>query len=285
MSSGNRISTLQNGADQAFGFNVTVSPGSGNNSPVTSNPPIIFIPIDTVWSYTIASADSNGNTLTFSLPDPSGGGIYGTWTQLAGLTIDPNTGALSLNTAGFTVGNQYSAVVEITDGFTTIASDFILEVVAELELPVITSDGVDFCIFSGFIHTNILSAILPTSPSTSLTWAVLSASIDNLVITQIDNTLTLVFTPTDAQNGEVHIINLSVINPLTGAITYLNLTYTIKDPTIDDIITLFNTTIKDVGVECNRLDSLNLILCYKETQYKIWEKGQETSDEQKKKLG
>ena len=287
MSSGNRISTLQNGAaDEPFGMETTVSPGSGNSSPTTSIPPILKVPTNKVdWTYNVPASDPNGSLLTYTLPDTSSGGIYGNWDQIAGLIIDENTGQLSLDTTGFTIGDLYTVVIEITDGSTTIPVDFIIEFVEVLEIPVISSADLNECVYAGLTYNYNFTASIPSDPTIALTWSELSGPVDNLSNdTSVQNEFAMTFSPNKSQIGQVYVVNLSVTNLVTGAISYLNITFTVKEAQIDDLINIFNCAIKNVAVECDKLNSLERILCLREKQTDIWKNGENKSAEHKDKL-
>tara|TARA_B100001248_G_scaffold262467_1_gene258644 strand:- start:196 stop:1875 length:1680 start_codon:yes stop_codon:yes gene_type:complete len=284
MNSYARISTLQNGADQGFGLETIVRPGSNTSSPITSIPPILSVPNNNInWTYSVPASDPDGGNLTYSLPDPSDG-IYGTWSQIAGLSIDPNTGILSLNTTTFTIGHQHTVVIEISNGSTTIPVDFIIEFVESLELPVISSSNLDECVYAGLTYNYNFTASIPSDPTIVLTWAELSALPSNASTSVPTNPLTLTYSPNQSQVGDVNIINLSVTNILTGARTDLNVTFTVKEANIDDLVNIFNCAIKDIGVECDRLSSLDRILCMREKKLQVWKDGQIKSIESKEKL-
>lgn len=279
MSSNARISTLQEGAaDDPFGLETTVSPGSGQSSPVTSVPAIVKAPVDVAWTYTIPASDPDGGALTYTFADTTAGSgsIYGEWNVIPGMTINLNTGVISLDTTGLTIGHLYSVVILISDGSTIIPVDFIIEIVAAIELPIISSGDLDICTFAGMTYNYIFTATLQSDPTTVITWAVLSAVPPNGIIDlSVQNQLALTFSPKLDQVGNVYIINLSATDTATGAVVYLNVTFTVKQAYIDDIINIFNCSIKDVTVQCERLNSLERILCLKEKENKIWKTGKE----------
>lgn len=279
MSTNARINTLQNdAANQSFGLETIVSPGSGNDSPKTSIPPILQVPINTNWLYNVPAIDPNSNTLSYSLvdlTDPENTSIYGTWTQIDGLTIDSDSGELSLDTTGFTIGHLYSVLIKISNGTTTIPVDFIIEFVDSIELPLIVDGYLDEIIFSGLNYDYSFVANIPSDPTIELTWTVVSALPQNLTYyTNVTNTILLIFSPSYIQIGEVYVINLSVTNNLNGATSYLNITFTIKENTIYNVINIFNCAIKNIVVECDRLTALEQILCIKEKRMVIWKNGQ-----------
>ena len=287
MSSGNRISTLQNGAaDELFGMETIVIPGSGKSSPTTSIPPILKVPVNKFdWTYYVPASDPDSSQLNYTLPDTSSGGIYGNWDQIAGLIIDENTGELSLDTTGFTIGDLYTVVIEITDGSTTIPVDFIIEFVEVLEIPVISSADLNECVYAGLTYNYNFTASIPSDPTIALTWSELSGPVDNLSNdTSVQNQFAMTFSPNKSQIGQVYVVNLSVTNLVTGAISYLNITFTIKEAQIDDLINIFNCAIKNVAVECDKLNSLERILCLREKQTDIWKNGENKSAEHKDKL-
>ena len=171
MSSGDRISTLINAPDAGFGLETQVYPESVTGSP-KADPfrPIIRADINNPnWTYQIITSHPNGAPVTYNLPNTNLGGIYGTWPQittpdttaaalggyddtLGDIQVDSNTGELSLNTNGFTTGDQYSVVVVMSDGNTTVPLDFLLEFVDNIENPVISSGDLNECVFAGLTY-------------------------------------------------------------------------------------------------------------------------------------
>ena len=191
---------------------------------------------------------------------------------------------MSLDTSGFNINDKYSVVIEISDGSTTIPVDFMIKFVDSIELPHINFDDLDECVFAGLNYNYPLIASIPSDPSIELTWNVLSVLPTNVTTeTSENNTLSLLFSPSSDQIGEVYVINLSVYNPNNGATSYLNITFTVKQNSIENIIDIFNCAIKNVVVECERLNAIEKILCMKEKQLLIWKNGQQKLLEYKKK--
>ena len=285
MTSGQRISTLKNSPDKEFGFETSVIINDTvRTSPQTSIAPIVFAPIDITWTKQIPTIPNSG--LTFTLASPGAGSIYGNWAQIAGLSVDSDTGILSLNTAGKTVGDQNTVVVLISDGTTTIAVDFILEYVADNEVPTISPSGdLNECVYAGLSYSYTFVASTSDS-SAPLTWTATTPNVDNLSYdTSITNTLTVTFNPSYSQIGDSEIVSYEVKNQNNTMKSIINITFTVKKADIDDLITIVNCAIKDVQVECDKLTAVEQIICMREKEVEIYKDAQKRLEDNKKKYG
>lgn len=290
MSSGQRISTLQNSPNKAFGFETSVIIDNiARTSPQTSIAPIVFAPIDTTWTKQIPTIPNSGLTFalasTLASPDEEVS-IYGNWAQIAGLSVDSDTGILSLNTAGQTVGHQNTVVVLISDGTTTIAVDFILEYVADNEVPTISPSGdLNECVYAGLSYSYTFVASTSDS-SAPLTWTHTTPTVANLSYdTSITNTLTVTFNPSYSQIGDSEFVRYEVENQNNTMKSILNITFTVKKADIDDLITIVNCAIKDVQVECDKLTAVEQIICMREKEVEIYKDAQKRLEDNKKKYG
>lgn len=106
-------SPLVNNSGGNFLVSSIVTVGNNNDAPVSTVPPFISLPVNTAAAtYQIPAADPNNDAITFSLtPNNS----FGSGTsQPSGISITSG-GLLTFNTVGKTVGQFYSASVDVTD--------------------------------------------------------------------------------------------------------------------------------------------------------------------------
>lgn len=292
MSAGNRISTLQNNAaDDPFGFEFNVTSGAVYTSAQSTLTPLLYVPINkSDWTYNLTVND-NSNTLSYDLPAINGinglNGIYGAWTQIAGLQISEN-GQLSLeNTNNFTIGDEYSVVIEITDtpNNYVIALDFIIKFTEFSNIPIISTSNLEECVYAGLSYNYDLSASTESN-TLNLTWQNSSDTIpNNLTISGTTNPLTVTFNPSYDQIGETYITSYTVQNGDTGDTATVTITFTVKKADIDDLITIVNCAIKDVQVECDKLTAVEQIICMREKEVEIYKDAQKRLEDNKNKYG
>jgi len=106
-------SPLVNNSGGNFLVSSIVTVGNNNDAPVSTVPPFISLPVNTAAAtYQIPAADPNNDAITFSLtPNNS----FGSGTsQPSGISISSG-GLLTFNTVGKSVGQFYSASVDVTD--------------------------------------------------------------------------------------------------------------------------------------------------------------------------
>ncbi len=129
-----RISTLQNTPDAGYRIETPVSLLPTNNSPVSSLPPIVNVPVNTVFQFDVPAADSDPNTrLQWRFADATEFGAPVWPGNIPNMTIASNTGRVTWNTAGLTAGNTYACQYVIEDRNATtndlktkVSVDFIL---------------------------------------------------------------------------------------------------------------------------------------------------------------
>ena len=288
MSSGARISTLINSPNKSFGFEtIVIINGNAQISPETSIAPILFAPINSTWTKQIPTLPANSNSgLIFSLATPGGQSIYGDWSQISGLSVGQNDGILTLDTTGLTIGDQNTVIVLISDGSTTIAVDFILEYVAEYEVPTISPNGnLNECVYAGLSYSYTFVAST-SNLAHLLTWTKTSADVDNLSLdTSVTNTLTVTFNPVYSQIGDTEIVNLQVENGTNSMISTIAITFVIKKAEIDDLITIVNCAIKDVQVQCDKITATDQIVCMREKEIEIYKDAQKRLEDNKNRFG
>jgi hypothetical protein len=116
-----------NNPDAPFRIETIVNVGSGNRSPVTNLPPIVFCPINTVCSFTIPGVDPDGDPLRFRFSTGTeASGFAGGFLQPGppvtpnAASVDPSTGIYTWDTTEATVSSispntLYSTQVTIED--------------------------------------------------------------------------------------------------------------------------------------------------------------------------
>ncbi|NDP23103.1 MAG: hypothetical protein GZ091_18785, partial [Paludibacter sp.] len=125
---GAKISNSSNNANGSWNVFTTINTSAAGNAPVSSMPAVINMPVNiTSALYNIAASDPDpGTVLTyrFATAAESNGPLP------AGLAIDGNTGQLSFDTAGKTVGQLYNVIVVVTDNDgNSILIDFLVNII------------------------------------------------------------------------------------------------------------------------------------------------------------
>lgn len=119
-------SGLQNNFDANYRVETTVTVGNGNNAPVSTSPPIVYLPVNlAAAAFTIPGFDPDGDPVTFrvaSLAETGG-------TAPAGFSVNALTGVATFSTIGKVPGQFWNASVAITDnkGAKTIV-DFLMQI-------------------------------------------------------------------------------------------------------------------------------------------------------------
>jgi PKD repeat protein len=125
-----RIDGLRNSGDN-YGVQTLVTPGTGARSALSNLPPIVNVPQGGVRTWNVPTTSPDGRTLRWSLSNPATtvGGA-----QPAGMSIDANTGVVSWNTDGRTLGYYWSNVtIEELAGAVVVgrvAVDYLVRLVA-----------------------------------------------------------------------------------------------------------------------------------------------------------
>lgn len=270
-----RISTLINAPDDTFGLITVVTPGTANNSPVSSTPALVTAQTGTTFTYQIPVVDPESDNLTYLLYQynitDAKYNIIGDWQPPDNLTVS-NTGLLTWNPVPAidfdNDGNndQYAVAVIIEDGSTNTIVDFLLEVVAYTEAPVITNNYLTNTLLSGFSYNFTVEANIASDPNGNVTWQILSVLPDNFSTNQVGNNIIVTATPVESQIGDIYIINLAAQNNAGSGISNTSMTFTIvsSDQNIDEVITHFNDAVKKVGIELDKVKTLKHILCLRE---------------------
>ncbi|MFN3446401.1 MAG: putative Ig domain-containing protein, partial [Bacteroidia bacterium] len=132
-----KISTIMNNRDRSWDEYIVLRTDQPGSSPVSTLPAIINMPVNApAATYTIPATDPDaGSTVTFGSPTFTGN-LSGQ-TQPSGFAINATTGQITLNTVGKTIGQQYNALVTVTDNNgNQIMLDFLINMVGASTPPV-----------------------------------------------------------------------------------------------------------------------------------------------------
>ncbi len=140
-----KISTTANNHDTNWDVYTILNTNTGGGStPVSTLPAIINVPVGaTAATFSVPASDPDaGSTLTYSIPSLTGnlaGEVEpnGLTTQNANFNVNSSTGLVTFNTVGKTVGQQYNAMVTVTDNNgNQIELDFLINMVGPSNPPV-----------------------------------------------------------------------------------------------------------------------------------------------------
>jgi len=106
------IPGLMNRAGLSYPVPTTVSPFSGNSSPVSAIAPIVVVPENPAATFFVPATDPDGDPLKWRLATQgeAGGGSHP-----PGLTIDEATGQVTWNTTGLDQANFWTTTIMIED--------------------------------------------------------------------------------------------------------------------------------------------------------------------------
>ena len=104
-----RISDSVNAPDGSYRVLTTVNFSTENSAPVSTLPTIVNCQVGGLCTFSVPAADADGDTLRYRLSNGSEDGLI---SQPAGLTIDVNSGQVSWNTVGRSLG-LYSCQVTV----------------------------------------------------------------------------------------------------------------------------------------------------------------------------
>jgi len=111
-----KLATTSNNASTNWDVYTILNTNAPGSTPVSSLPAIINVPVgDPATTFTVPASDPDaGSTLTFGYPDFTTGPLAGE-TEPAGLSVNATTGVVTFNTVGKSAGQQYNALVTVTD--------------------------------------------------------------------------------------------------------------------------------------------------------------------------
>lgn len=133
-----RVAALSNRSNANYSLTTTVSPLSGNSSPVSSQIPIVTVAQGPASTFTVSATDPNGDGIRFRLSTEAeaGGGP-----NPPGMVINPNSGVVTWNTVGLSTSTPYTVQVIIEDldlsgnVKTSTPVDFLLKVTPSVGTP------------------------------------------------------------------------------------------------------------------------------------------------------
>jgi hypothetical protein len=217
-----KISTISNNHDTSWDVFTIINTSAPGSSPVSTLPAVINMPINApAATYALPASDPDaGSTLTFGTPSFTGG-LAGQ-SEPSGFSINSTTGVMTLNTVGKTIGQQYNAMVTVTDNNgNMILIDFLINMVGQSSPPVFDyaitpTDGYIYNVIAGQnVSFPISAADNDAGSSISLSIAglpsyITTANFSNnpLPATANPSLTTFSWTPTGAQIGNTIVLNI-----------------------------------------------------------------------------
>ena len=126
-----RLSTLANNANGDWYLSTVVNAGTGNNSPVSTLPPVQNLAVgQTAATFQLPANDPDGDPLTYTVATAADvNNVFG-FTNAPNLAVDATTGVVTFNTNTTLakVGTLYNAIIKVSDGKTSILVDFLIQV-------------------------------------------------------------------------------------------------------------------------------------------------------------
>jgi|GEM_PF-4971505 len=236
-----KISTIANNHDTNWDVYCVINTNAPGSSPVSTMPAIINMPVGaTAATFTVAASDPDaGSTLTFGIPNLTTGNLAGETepngltSQNANFNVNSSTGLVTFNTVGKGVGQQFNAMITVTDNNgNQIMLDFLINMVGPSNPPV-------------FDYT---PGVTP-----------LNGAVFNVVVGQ---TLTFPIRATDPDAGQTVGLSVSGLTaflttanfssaalPATGTAALTHLTYTPAAPQLGTTIVLSFIATDNVGVQ------------------------------------
>lgn len=217
-----KISTIMNNRDGNWDVYTIINTGGPGSSPVSTLPAIINMPIGApAATYMIPASDPDpGSTLTFGVPSFTG--PLAGQSNPAGFSINPSTGQITFNTVGKTTGQQYNAMVTVTDNNgNQIELDFLINMVGASNPPIFDygvtpANGAVYNVIAGQnISFNVKATDTDAGSTVSLSVSGLPAyittanfSLNPLPATGNPAVTTFSWTPGAAQIGTTNVLNI-----------------------------------------------------------------------------
>ncbi len=216
-----KISTIMNNRDRNWDEYIILRTDQPGSSPVSTLPAIINMPINApAATYTIPATDPDaGSTLTFG--SPSFTGNLSGQTQPPGFSINSTTGQITLNTVGKLIGQQYNALVTVTDNHgNQIMLDFLINMVGASNPPVFdyTATPVNGTVYNVMAGQNLSFPIKATDGDAGSTVSMSVAGLPSYITTGNFSNAALPatgnpsatnfsWTPSGAQIGTTNVLN------------------------------------------------------------------------------
>lgn len=218
---GDKISTIVNNHDAFWDVYMVLFTNKPGSTPVSTLPAIINMPIGAAAAtYTIPATDPDaGSSLTYGLPAFTGN-LSGQ-TEPPGFSLNSATGQITLNTLGKTLGQQYNALVTVTDNDgNQILLDFLINMVGVSTPPVFNyavtpANGAIYNVIAGQTITFPISASDQDAGSSvsmsvsGLNAAITTSNFSNVSLPALGNPsiTTFSWTPGIAQVGTTNVLN------------------------------------------------------------------------------
>lgn len=126
-----RLSTLANNKDGSWYVKTVVNAGTGNNSPVSTLPPVVNLAIgQNAATFQLPANDPDGDPLTYSVATAADVNNVTNFTNAPNLAVNATTGVITFNTSTTLakVGTLYNALIKVSDGKTSILVDFLIQI-------------------------------------------------------------------------------------------------------------------------------------------------------------
>jgi hypothetical protein len=223
-----KLTTTVNNTAGNWDVYVILNTAAPGNTPVSSLPAIINVPSgESATTFMIPASDPDpGSTLTFGYPNLTSGPLAGE-TEPAGFSVNPTTGRCSFNTIGKNPGDQYNALITVTDNDgNQIELDFLINIVSPSAPPsfdysVTPVNGAVYNVVIGNTLTFPIAAVNAGSGTTvSLSASGLNSYITTanflpaLPATGNPSSTTFTYTPTTPEIGSTYILNIIAANNL-----------------------------------------------------------------------
>lgn len=218
-----KISTIANNNDQNWDVYTVLRTGAPGSTPVSTLPAIINMPIGAPSAtFAIPASDPDpGSTLTYGFPNLASGNLAGQ-TEPPGFTVNPSTGLITFNTVGKSIGQQYNAMVTVTDNDgNQVMLDFLINMVGPSNPPVFDytpgNTPINGSVFNIIVGQTLTFPIVATDPDAGQT---VNYSVSGLTAFLTTSN----FSPALPANGNPAITNLSytAAAPQLGSTIILN---------------------------------------------------------------
>ncbi len=221
-----KLATTSNNASTNWDVYVVLATNAPGSTPVSSLPAIINVPAgDPATTFTIPAQDPEaGSTLTFGYPDLVAGPLAGE-TEPSGFSVNSSSGLVTFNTVSKNPGEQYNALVTITDNDgNQIILDFLINIVSASAPPsfdysVTPADG---SVYNIIVGQNLSFPIKATNPGSGTTVGLSASGLNSYLTTGAfspampnngnPSITTFSYTPTGNELGTSNVLNFIATN-------------------------------------------------------------------------
>lgn len=168
----NKLTTIANNANTNWDVYTLINTGAPGSTPVSTLPAIINMPVgQAAATYNVPASDPDpGSTLTFGTPPFTG--ALAAEGEPTGFAINSSNGQITFNTTSATIGQQYNALITVTDNDgNMILLDFLINIVSpsappQFDYAVTPPNGT---IYNILVGQNIAFPIQATNPGSGTT--------------------------------------------------------------------------------------------------------------------